>query len=105
MAAEIFKSLENRIVTESDSLALREEKYAVTFNTKRYLARALLTLTIVPTLLITILSHLVNFRVVYVLIFIGLYFSALIYFTETEFDWLVKQVARLEAHVLDHDGA
>lgn len=88
-----FAIIENRIL--HDELHRFEENTSLEILPEFYISRFLLTLTTVPTLLVTFFATLFKFRILYLLLFFSLYFGLLIACNETHFEWISNFVIRL----------
>lgn len=88
-----FAVIEKRLLNEENHLF--EKNTSLELLPEFYLSRFLLTLTAVPTLLVTLIAYVFKFRILYLLLFFGLYYGLLTVFNETHFEWISDAVIRL----------
>lgn len=89
-----FAVIENRISNEENYL-FEKKNTLLELLPEFYLSRFLLTLTAVPTLLVTFIAYLFKFRILYLLLFFGFYFGLLTILNESHFEWFSDAVIRL----------
>lgn len=81
-----FAAIESRIVNDENH---RFEKNTLSEHLPEfYFSRFLLMVTAAPTVLVTLITYMFKFRILYLLLFFVLYFGTLIACTETHFEWI-----------------